>query len=103
MDEESTGMSIHKSTRALKALPNRRERGYVLVTMGFSAFALFAALGLAVDIGRMFVAKNETQAYTDAAAMAATLKLNGATTGTTAASNAVANSTNAWNMDTSKV
>src|SRR5258706_2744442 len=71
--------------------------------MAGTALALLAALGLAVDIGRMFIAKNETQAYCDSAAMAATLKLNGAATGITAATNAVANSTNSWNMNTAAI
>src|SRR6266404_1035331 len=82
---------------------NRSESGYVLVTMAGTSFALLAGLGLAVDIGRMFIAKNETQAYCDSAAMAATLRLNGASTGITAATNAVANSTNSWNLDTAAI
>src|SRR5262249_53104630 len=82
---------------------NTREGGYVLVTMGLTAFALLGAMGLAIDLGRMFIAKNETQAYCDSAAMAAVLKLNGAASGITAATNAVANSTNAWNLDTSQI
>jgi hypothetical protein len=45
-------------------------RGFVLVTMALTAVALFGVLGLAVDIGRIFIAKNETQAYCDAAAPA---------------------------------
>src|SRR5258706_5086827 len=87
----------------MHARRNRRESGYVLVTMAGTALALLAALGLAVDIGRMFIAKNETQAYCDSAAMAATLRLNGASTGITAATNAVANSTNSWNLDTAAI
>src|SRR6266403_1028078 len=87
----------------MHARRNRRESGYVLVTMAGTALALLAGLGLAVDIGRMFIAKNETQAYCDSAAMAATLRLNGASTGITAATNAVANSTNSWNLDTAAI
>src|SRR5258706_10399988 len=87
----------------MHARRNRRESGYVLVTMAGTALALLAALGLAVDIGRMFIAKNETQAYCDSAAMAATLELNGAATGIAAATNAVASSTNSWNLDTAAI
>jgi hypothetical protein len=71
--------------------------------MGFAAIALFAAMGLAVDIGRMFIAKNETQAFCDSAAMAATLKLNGLSSGIDNATNAVANSKNQWNLDTAAI
>ena len=81
----------------------RRERGYVLLTMAASAVALFGALGLAVDIGRMFIAKTEIQAFSDSAALAATLQLNGTTNGITAAQNAVANNLNHWNLDTASV
>jgi len=38
-----------------------RKRGFVLVTMAIAAIALIGMLGLAVDVGRMFIAKNETQ------------------------------------------
>jgi uncharacterized membrane protein len=56
-------------------------------------------LGLAVDLGRVLIAKNETQSFTDTAAMAAVLKLNGISF--TAARNAVTNNTkNQWNMGT---
>jgi Flp pilus assembly protein TadG len=79
------------------------KRGYILLTMGAAAVALFGALGLAVDVGRMFIAKSETQAFCDSAALAATLKLDGTTTGITAARNAVANSVNAWNLDSIRV
>src|SRR5258708_2482655 len=87
----------------MRARRSKREGGYVLVTMAGASFALLAAVGLAVDIGRMFIAKNETQAYCDSAAMAATLKLNGLSTGITAATNVVASSSNSWNMDTARI
>jgi len=82
---------------------NRRERGFVLITMAITVIALVGVLGMAVDIGRMFIAKNETQAYCDAAALAAALALDGTTVGITNAKTAVTNSTNTWNLDTSKV
>jgi len=80
-----------------------RERGYVLLTMTAASIALFGALGLAVDVGRMFIAKTESQAFCDSAALAAALHLNADTTGITAAQNAVANNANNWNMDTQRV
>jgi hypothetical protein len=79
------------------------ERGYVLLTMTAAAVALFGALGLAVDIGRIFIAKTETQAFCDSAALAAGLQLNGTSDGITAAQNAVANNVNHWNLDTSRL
>jgi Flp pilus assembly protein TadG len=71
--------------------------------MAASAFALIAILGLAVDVGRMFIAKNEAQAYCDSAALAAALALDGTTTGITNARAAVTNSINTWNLDSTAV
>jgi len=57
-------------------------------------------LGLALDLGRVYIAKNETQSFTGAAALAAALALND--TNFTAAKDAVAGNTkNRWNMGTS--
>jgi Flp pilus assembly protein TadG len=86
-----------------KTRQNGQERGFVLVTMALAAVALIGVLGLAVDMGRMFIAKNETQAYCDSAALAAALALDGTTAGIINAQSAVANSTNTWNLDTTKV
>src|SRR5665213_2080631 len=80
-----------------------RKRGFVLVTMAVAAIALIGMLGLAVDVGRMFIAKNETQNYCDSAALAAALALDGTTAGITSARNAVTNSANAWNLNTTTV
>jgi Flp pilus assembly protein TadG len=80
-----------------------RKRGFVLVTMAVAAIALIGMLGLAVDVGRMFIAKNETQNYCDSAALAAALALDGTLTGITSAQNAVSNSANAWNLNTTTV
>src|SRR5689334_21518884 len=82
---------------------NGRERGFVLITMAITAIALMGILGLAVDVGRMFIAKNETQAYCDAAALAAALALDGTVGGITNAKSAVAASTNSWNLDSAKI
>src|SRR5229473_2545961 len=79
------------------------EGGYVLVTMAIAAFALIGVMGVAVDIGRMFIAKNETQAFCDAAALAASLQLDGTTTGIAHAKTAVTNSTNTWNFNTATI
>ena len=80
-----------------------QERGFVLITMAIAAVALVGVLGMAVDIGRMFIAKNETQTYCDAAALAGALALDGTTTGIAKAQTAVANSTNTWNLNTTSV
>src|SRR5713101_825214 len=81
----------------------RRTRGFVLITMAVAAVAIFGAIGMAVDVGRAFIAKSETQAFCDTASLAATFKLDGTSTGIDKAKAAVTNTTNAWNMDTAAV
>jgi hypothetical protein len=75
----------------------------VLVTIALSATAVFGVVGLAVDIGRIFIAKNETQAFCDAGALTAAASLDGTTTGISRAQAAVTASTNAWNFGTTSV
>jgi Flp pilus assembly protein TadG len=87
----------------MQGTTSRRKRGFVLITMAVGAVAIFGAVGLAVDVGRAFIAKNETQVFCDAAALAATVKLDGASTGITKAKAAVTSSTNAWNMASATV
>src|SRR2546423_7506408 len=80
-----------------------RKRGFVLITMAVATVAIVGALGMAVDVGRAFIAKNETQTFCDAAAYAAVLKLNGTSTGISSARAAVASSVNTWNMNSASV
>jgi Flp pilus assembly protein TadG len=77
------------------------ERGFTLITTGVCSVAMLGMLALAVDLGRMYVVKNEMQSYTDAASLAAVLELDGTQAGITRALNAVAASTNRWNMGAS--
>ncbi len=53
--------------------------------MAISAFAILGAAGLAIDLGQMFIVRNETQTYTDFVALAAVQQLNGTTQGITGA------------------
>jgi hypothetical protein len=71
--------------------------------MGVVAVAVMGAVGLAADVGRVFIVKNETQNYCDSAALAAALALDGTTTGITNATTAVTNTTDKWNLNTQSV
>ena len=78
--------------------PNNR-RGFTLIATAFCIASLLGMLGLAVDLGRVYIAKNETQSFTDTAALAAAMALNGVNF--TAAQDAVTGNTkNLWNMGT---
>jgi hypothetical protein len=61
---------------------------------------LLGALGIAFDLGRAFIVKNEAQAFTDSAALSATIRLNGTAAGITAAKAAVTADANKWMMNT---
>src|SRR6266404_215165 len=74
-------------------------KGFTLIATGLCIVSLLGMLGLALDLGRVYITKNETQSFTDTAAMAAVLKLDGVSF--TAARAAVTNNTkNQWNMGT---
>jgi len=77
---------------------NNSRKGYVLVATAFGMTVVLGAAGLAVDIGRAYVARSEVQAYADAAAIAAAAQLNGTSTGISAAQSAAQNVPNKWNF-----
>src|SRR5436190_11916813 len=75
-------------------------KGFTLIATGFCIASLLGMLGLAIDLGRVYIAKNETQSFTDTAAMAAVLKLDGISF-TTAQAAVIDNTKNQWNLGTS--
>jgi len=94
---------MNRKSVGIAVMRKGKQRGFVLVTMAVAAIALIGVLGLAVDLGHIFISKNETQAYCDSAALAAALALDGTTGGIANAKAAVTNSTNAWNFNTASV
>lgn len=86
----------------------RSRNGFVLIVTCLSLVVLTGIAGVAVDVGRMYIGKNELQSFADAAAIAAALQLDGTTAGITRAQTAVSNTatgTNAikWDMGTKTV
>ena len=65
----------------MRSRSNTGRGGFVLVTMSAGALAMTGVLGMAFDIGRMYIAKSELQTFADAAALAGTLRLNGQSSG----------------------
>jgi hypothetical protein len=59
----------------------RSRRGFVLVTTTVSMIGFLAMAGLALDLGRVYVARNELQTFADEAAFAASFELDGTTDG----------------------
>src|SRR5437870_12500303 len=76
-------------------------RGFVLLAVGVCAVALFGMAGLAIDLGRMYITKNEAQTYCDSASLTAAIKLDGTANALNNADAAVAASANRWNFGTS--
>jgi Flp pilus assembly protein TadG len=77
--------------RRMNQAGNKRERGSILATSAIGMLSVLLAAGLAVDISRFYLTKNELQNAADAAALAAVSALNTAPLGiTTATDNAVA-------------
>jgi Flp pilus assembly protein TadG len=77
----------------------KNQHGMVLMTMAICAIAMIGVMGLAVDLGHIFIVKNETQAYVDAAAIAAALQMDGTTAGITRANTAATGLSAHWNFD----
>src|ERR1700726_3309610 len=87
-------------TRLHRSSQPRSERGFVLIAMASCMFLLLAVLGLAFDLGRIYIARNEAQIFTDAAAMTAASKLDGTEAGVTKARESVAGLPIRWNLGT---
>lgn len=80
--------------------PKAGRRGYVLLTTAGGLVAMMGALGLAVDASALYIARNEAQAYADAAALAAALELDGTTAGIDLARNRALAVPNRWGLAT---
>lgn len=79
------------------------QRGYILIAFVFSMPFLVGVVGLAVDIGRMYITKNELQSFTDAAALSAAARLDDTAEGIDRARTAATNTPKNWNLGTSPV
>src|SRR5712691_3233578 len=84
----------------MTAPPKTGDRCFLLIAMAASMFLLLAVMGLAFDLGRIYIARNEAQVFTDAAAMTAASKLDGTAAGLAQAREAVARIPMRWNLGT---
>ena len=80
----------------------KQQKGFVLIGMAVGMLLLLATLGMAFDFGRIYIARNEAQVFTDAAALTAALKLDGTSSGLDNARQAVKRLPNRWNMGTAQ-
>lgn len=70
-----------KSGLTVQAGKRKQERGSILATSAIGMFAILLAVGLGIDISRLYLSKAELQNAADAAALAGTSGLNGRATG----------------------
>lgn len=75
------------------------ERGMVLIAAALTIVLLIGMLGLAFDLARMYTARNELQAYVDAASIAATFELDGTNDGIDHARNKALNYPGKWGFE----
>ena len=87
----------------------RVQRGFSLILLTLALVVMLGMCGLAIDLGRMFVYRNELQTFADASALAAVAQLDGTQTGVQGA-NATATAgplgttkPNGYNFDTTPV
>ncbi len=86
----------------------RSKRGFVLIVTSIALVILMAVAGLGIDIGRMYLIRSELQAFADAAALSAALRMDGTDPGIQAAHQApgdLATGPNAmkWDMGTKPI
>ena len=53
----------------------RRSRGFVIIFAALTIILVIGVMGLVMDLARMYVARNELQAFADAATFGATMQL----------------------------
>lgn len=91
----------------MQRVGKRGEKGFSLMLVAVTGVVMIGMLGLAFDMGRMFIQKSELQTFVDASAMAAVAKLDGTSSGVTSANSAAASgpvgSKNYYNFDSTAV
>lgn len=79
-----------------------RQRGFVLIAMSITMLLLLAVMGMAFDLGRIYIARNEAQVFTDAAALTAASKLDGTAAGIARARDESGHLPMRWNLGTTE-
>jgi Flp pilus assembly protein TadG len=87
----------------------KNQRGFSLLLIAASGSVMIGMLGLAFDLGRMFIVKNELQTFVDASAIAACRQLDGSQLGVRTAHNTAtagplgSTRPNGWNFDVNAI
>ena len=106
-------MKLHPEQRSSKPVPRSGRRknqgGFSLLLIAAGGSVMIGMLGLAFDLGRMFIVKNELQTFVDASAIAACRQLDGSQLGVQTAHNTAtagplgSTRPNGWNFDVNAI
>src|ERR1044072_86524 len=88
-----------KKRQVEQAEKRRGERGSVLATSAIAMLSVLLAVGLGIDISRMYLSKAELQNAADAAALAGVSGLNGGGPGITEATDRAVASMNKYDFN----
>src|ERR1700692_2618959 len=77
----------HENKPARASGRRKNQRGFSLLLIAASGSVMLGMLGLAFDLGRMFIVKNELQTFVDASAIAACRLMDGSQAGIQSAHN----------------
>lgn len=69
------------SKKLIQRTKDYRERGQIILMVGLATIVMFGIVGLAVDVGRLYVTRVEIGRAADAAALSGILELNGQPSG----------------------
>jgi Flp pilus assembly protein TadG len=90
---------MYTSKSSLIKKDRKRERGSILATAALGMLSLLLAVGLGVDISRLYLSKAELQNAADASALAGVSGLNGGSAGITEATNRAVQAMNNYNFN----
>ncbi|HEU4833140.1 MAG TPA: Tad domain-containing protein [Pyrinomonadaceae bacterium] len=82
-----------------QAEKGKRERGSILATSAIGMLAVLLAVGMGIDISRLYLSKSELQNAADAAALAGVSGLNGDSPGITEAANRAVREMNKYDFN----
>jgi len=92
-----------KPTHTTRFPRRARRQGFVVLAAAVALFTIVGMMGLSIDLARLYIAKNELQAYADGAAVAAALRLNGTLEGLEEARTQAKTHPNRWALGTRAV
>jgi Flp pilus assembly protein TadG len=99
----------HENKPARASGRRKNQRGFSLLLIAASGSVMLGMLGLAFDLGRMFIVKNELQTFVDASAIAACRLMDGSQAGIQSAHNIAtagplgSSRPNGWNFDVNAI